>query len=596
MYAAPALTFDSFTRTAANAAAVDAARAVADGIAGAPALLVLHGPTGAGKTHLLCAIGAGRRAGAADGAGRVVEYVSFPELAARVAVPRLAPHLAARYAHAEVLLVDDVRGGDDELARDALAQLLDAVAPGRTIVLALDRPPAAVAARDARLARLLAGAAACALAPAGERRPSVTPADVALHVPVAGAPAAPAPIAEPLAAFADAQESIGGRASDYASFLSDVAAAVAQHVEPWKQRLAEASNRWGALGYDVAVLERALARTSAPDVDGLLATYAAAVEHLRRLEAQASTIEPELAGAPAFRDPARVGAAEAALTGLLPAGPEASLTRAAFFDSASSAAAASAADEAAAHPGGRANPLYVYGPPGSGRTHLLSAAANALRGWRAGRVAYVGAAQLAAELADAMRDNTVERWRARYGAVDVLAVDDVQLLAGNARAEQELALLCATLRERGRQLLLAGEHAPAATGGPGEGLRLQIGRGVAARLDAPDRALRAHLVAGYFAAARRTVDAEVLAYVADRVDASAHAVAPAAERVLAAADRAGVPLTLAIARSELGRTPARTPLWTVAGGAGHTDAFFLDPEKVVWDWPDLHARVIEELR
>jgi hypothetical protein len=68
-----------------------------------------------------------------------------------------------------------------------------------------------------------------------------------------------------------------------------------------------------------------------------------------------------------------------------------------------------------------------------------------------------------------------------------------------------------------------------------------------------------------------------------------------ADRLLTAADRAGVPLTLAFARSELGRTPARTPLSAVAG-AVRAGTFFLDGEKVVWDWPDVAGRAIEELR
>lgn len=416
--------------------------------------------------------------------------------------------------------------------------------------------------------------------------------------------------AEPLAAFADADETIGSTSTphsarqapiepacnDYASFLSDVVAAVAQHVEPWKQRLAEAGSRWGALGYGVAVLERALARTTAPDVDGLLATFGAAVEHLRRLEAQATAIDPDLAGSPAFRDPQRVADADAALTRLLPPGPDAALALSSFIVTGSNAATLRAVEAVVAEPSARHNPLYMHGPSGSGRTHLLGATANALRGWRAGRVAYVSAGQLAEELAAAVQANTVAQWRARYGSVDVLAVDDVHVLATDPHTARELATLCAGLRERGRQVLLAGDADAAPNGSVGDALRMQIECGLTVSLAAPDRELRARLIAAYFAAARRDVDSDVVSYLAERVESSAHNIAPTAERLLAAADRAGVPLTLPIARSELGRTPARTPLWTVSAGGARSDPFFLDGEKVIWDWPDVSGRVIEELR
>jgi hypothetical protein len=433
-------------------------------------------------------------------------------------------------------------------------------------VLALDGEPRAAAADDPALAELLAAATVCDLVPPALRQP-------------APAPAIPA--------------------NDYAGFLSDVVAAVTQHVEPWKQRLAEASGRWGALGYAVRVLDRALSRPTPPNVDGLLATFDAAVAHLRELEALATAVEPDLAGSPIFRDPERVSAAEAVFARLLPAGPDPRLTSAAFLVGDSNGAAVAAAGEVARDAAASRTPFYLHGPSGSGRTHLLAATANALRATRGGRAAYVNARDFADELAAAMQANTVERWRARYRVLDVLAVDDVHALAGHPRAEQELALLSVTLRERGRQLLLAGEADPADVVRMGEAVRLQVARGVAASIGAPDRALRARLVAARFEAAGRHAGDDVVRYLAERAESSAHTVAPLVQRVIAAAERAGAPLTLAVARGELGRTPALTPLASVASGGaapGRSDPFFLDPEKVVLDWPDVGARAIEELR
>ena len=98
--------------------------------------------------------------------------------------------------------------------------------------------------------------------------------------------------------------------ADYASFGAGVAAA-APPVEEWRVRLDESIRLWRSRGFRTGVLERARALPHRPDVDGLLTTYAAAAEHLRRLEAAAVGVHPHVRGHALFRDPERVAAAEA---------------------------------------------------------------------------------------------------------------------------------------------------------------------------------------------------------------------------------------------------------------------------------------------
>jgi len=103
------------------------------------------------------------------------------------------------------------------------------------------------------------------------------------------------------------------RAADgeYESFLADVASAVGDAVEPWRARIAEALAAWSAAGYRVDVLERAMRLPGPPDVDGLLATFALAADHLASLERRARAVDPALGGDAVFRDPERVADAEA---------------------------------------------------------------------------------------------------------------------------------------------------------------------------------------------------------------------------------------------------------------------------------------------
>ena len=110
---------------------------------------------------------------------------------------------------------------------------------------------------------------------------------------------------------------------DFADLLADVASAIEASVPPWRVRLGEAVARWQGEGVATGVLARALQLRDAPDVDGLLATFARAVARLRTLEREAAAHDATLAGDPIFRDPARLREAEARVAALA-AAPDAS--------------------------------------------------------------------------------------------------------------------------------------------------------------------------------------------------------------------------------------------------------------------------------
>jgi hypothetical protein len=101
--------------------------------------------------------------------------------------------------------------------------------------------------------------------------------------------------------------------AEFASFLADVAREVERRVDPWRVRLGEVIARWQRDGVRTDVLERALQLPAEPDVDGLVATFDAAVARLAAVERAACASDPSLAGHAAFRDPARVPEAEALL-------------------------------------------------------------------------------------------------------------------------------------------------------------------------------------------------------------------------------------------------------------------------------------------
>lgn len=102
---------------------------------------------------------------------------------------------------------------------------------------------------------------------------------------------------------------------EFSAFLSDITFTVGQLVEeaPWRKRLAEAILRWEGEGIRTRRLESALDADAAPDVDAVLAGFAADVAKLRSLRDQLGPLDEKAADSPVLSDPDRVGEAEAML-------------------------------------------------------------------------------------------------------------------------------------------------------------------------------------------------------------------------------------------------------------------------------------------
>jgi chromosomal replication initiator protein len=636
----PRARFENYVVGSANRLAVAAAHAVADAPGAVYNPLFIYSSSGLGKTHLMGAVGNLALQRNPDLSVDYVPLEDFVEqLHAAIAGGEME-RFKQRYGRVDVLLIDDMQflTGRRETQSELLRLLNALQGSGRQIVMTSDRPPAEIADVDERLISRMSGGlivdigapdfetrVAILRAKCEERKVSfapgvieelarvefanvrelqgalnklsaqqsmdgtITPGQVRGLV---GAPD-PAPAASPTAAATD----------EFFSFLTDIASAVAAHVEPWKVRVGEAIAFWGGEGYRTTALERLMGEQKAPpNYEALLRGFSQAVEQLRDLERQVSAVDPTLGGADLFRDPERLAEAaafvESALAGAVPpAGPQPAFARAAYEQSASNQMAVRAADAVIAEPGHRYNPLFLAGPSGVGKTHLLNAIGNELarRGGSDCRVACVGAQLFIDELIAALQDGTVERFRARYRAADALLIDDVQFVAGKERTQEELFHVFNHFHSAGKQLVFASDMPPKQIEGLEERLRSRFEGGLVAELNAPDRALREKLYGRFLADARLGDSPELLGFLADRPAASVRELIGTVHRLSAAVEARGGTLSIDVARQELdpGAVIGVAAPATVRQAA---DVFFLDDEKLVWEWPDVGGRLVEELR
>ena len=631
--------FENFIVGSASRLAVAAARAVSEAPGAVYNPLFIYSGSGLGKTHLLAATGHLARQ---LQPGLAVEYLTLEEFVEQLHATISEGQTEAfkqRYQHVDVLLLDDVQflTGHRETQTEILRLFNVLQGNGRQIVMTSDRPPAEISDVDERLLTRLAGGLIVDIGPpdyetrvailrskcdergiqfrggvveelAGIEFANVRELQGALnrliaHQALGEGQVQPGQVRAVVGAAALVEPpTVPEHSGEFFTFVSDVASAVAQHVDHWRARLGEAIAYWRGEGYRTAVLERGLRQKRAPDVDGLIAMFSAAVERLRVLEQQASGVDPALGGEEVFRDPERVREAEAlverALAGHLPPpGPSAAFTRAGFEVSPSNQLAVRAADAVVEEPGSRYNPLFVYGPSGVGKTHLANAIGNELVHASGGAISVscVSAQTFIDELIAALQEGAIDRWRLRYRSAGVLILDDVQFVAGKERTQEELFHVFNTLYDEGKQLVFTSDVAPKEMGDLEERLRSRFEGGLVVGIQAPDRALREKLYARQLAQLAPGSEPALLELLADRPAASVREILGTVNRLVAAAELAGVPLSLALARAELegaGSAPAPAPSTVLTA----VDTFFLDDEKIIWDWPDVAGRAIEELR
>ncbi len=255
---------------------------------------------------------------------------------------------------------------------------------------------------------------------------------------------------------------------------------------------------------------------------------------------------PELTGV-SFTD-SRGGAGEAATAD--PRDPvstpiDASLTFDSFVIGPGNRLAHSAALACAELPGEAYNPLFLHGPPGLGKTHLLGAIAEYMaRNHPELNVHQTTAERFTTEFVTALRHDGPERFKQRYRELDALLIDDVQVLEGKARTEEEFVHTFNALFTAGKQIVLCGDRPPSALAQLAERLRDRFQWGLTVELDPPD--LRTRIALLWRMAARSAPelpDPAALETIADRVPANVRLLEGAMTRVVAMSSVLSEPIT-----------------------------------------------------
>lgn len=150
-----------------------------------------------------------------------------------------------------------------------------------------------------------------------------------------------------------------------------------------------------------------------------------------------------------------------------------------------------AALRVAEDPGAAYNPMFVWGPPGIGKTHLLAALLNYAREVDpALRTRYMTSEEFTEKFVAAIRGTGTAPLRQDLRALDLLVVDDAHYLAGRVKTQLELVHTFDALFARGAQVVIASEQPPTEIDGLSESLRDRFDSGLSVEMTRPDMATR----------------------------------------------------------------------------------------------------------
>ena len=153
--------------------------------------------------------------------------------------------------------------------------------------------------------------------------------------------------------------------------------------------------------------------------------------------------------------------------------------------------AVAGAKAVASEPGVKYNPLFIYGPSGLGKTHLLHAIAREIlaRNPRFPLV-YITAQQFAEEFVNALQANRVDQFRRQQRRVSLWLVDDIQFIAGKDKTSEEIFHTFNYLHGLGKQIVLSSDRPPRDLYLMDERLRSRFESGLVADIQMPDTETR----------------------------------------------------------------------------------------------------------
>lgn len=170
------------------------------------------------------------------------------------------------------------------------------------------------------------------------------------------------------------------------------------------------------------------------------------------------------------------------------------------------------------HPAQNYNPLFIYGPSGIGKTHLLYAVTNKIKKDRPDvKIVYVKGVDFTNQFISALAAARIDEFRNKYRSCDVLLIDDIQFIAGKDSTQEEFFNTFNALYEDHKQIILSSDRPPREMKTLEERLKTRFEWGLLADIQPPDLELRIAIIQKKAEQVGITLGDEVLSFLAENL-------------------------------------------------------------------------------
>ncbi len=205
----------------------------------------------------------------------------------------------------------------------------------------------------------------------------------------------------------------------------------------------------------------------------------------------------------------------------------------------------------AENPGETYNPLYIHGGVGLGKTHLITAVANAVVQNSKIKIAYRTSERFTNELIAAIRNGTTQQFRQRYRQADILFIDDIQFIAGKGSTQEEFFHTFNALYEVRKQIILTSDRSPRLINHLEERLKSRFNWGLVADIQPPDYETRLAILSRKAELAGVSLPDDVAALLAQRISSNVRELEGGLTRLTAHATLTGKTIDMEFARHVL---------------------------------------------
>ena len=197
------------------------------------------------------------------------------------------------------------------------------------------------------------------------------------------------------------------------------------------------------------------------------------------------------------------------------------------------------------NPGSKYNPLFIYGGVGLGKTHLMQAIGNeVLKNNPNAKVLYITSDTFTNQLINAIKDQTTEKFRAKYRTIDILLIDDIQFIANKKSTQEEFFHTFNSLYEDGKQIVISSDKPPKDIELLEDRLKSRFEWGLIADISNPDYETRLAILRKKTQMDNIIIDDEILSAIATKVDSNIRELEGTLNKLIAKASLTNSPITM----------------------------------------------------